>query len=223
MRDRTELDRDEPGNHRAALLHAAVRISALSCAVSAAIAVAAIILGIQADSLALVAFGLESVVDGAASAVLFWRFGVEASHPHRGAGLERRVSRLIGGVLAVVATYLTIAAVRSLIAGPEAHVSSASIALAGASLAVLPWIAYRKLSLARRLRSRSLRADGALTLGGAVLAAMTLAAILMARFLGFEAADPVAALIVAIALLSEAVRALRGAEDVLTDPEDLVG
>jgi divalent metal cation (Fe/Co/Zn/Cd) transporter len=54
-----------------------------------------------------------------------------------------------------------------------------------------------------------------LTLGGVVLAAMTLAAMLLARFLGFEAADPVSALVVAIALLFEAVRAFRGSEDVL--------
>jgi divalent metal cation (Fe/Co/Zn/Cd) transporter len=207
-------------NDRGRLLRSAARISALSCAVSMVIGAIAIALGTRDSSLALVAFGLESLVDGAASAVLVWRFGAEARRPHHGARLEQRVSRLIGGVLMVVAIYLVAAAVRSLITGPEAHVSSVSVALAAASLAVLPWIAFRKLSLARRLGSRSLRADGVLTLGGAVLAAMTLAAILLTRLLGFEAADPVSALVVAAALLSEAWRAVRGSEDVLREPGD---
>jgi divalent metal cation (Fe/Co/Zn/Cd) transporter len=222
MRDRPARQQHH-GDGRAGLLRAAARVSALSCLVSLVIAVFALVLGSATGSLALVAFGLESVVDSAASGVLLWRFGIEARHPHRGRRLEERVSRLIGAVLVVVATYLVTASVRALISGAATRESSASIALASASVALLPWIAYRKLTLARRLGSGSLRADGVLTLGGAVLAAMTLAAILITRYVGFEAADAVAALVVAAALLWEAARTFRGSDEVLGSPDDTTG
>lgn len=195
--------------HRAEPLAAAARISAVSFLVSLTVGVIAVLFGARSGSVALIAFGLESFVDSGASALLFWRFGVEARQPHRGEHLERRASRFIGRVLVVVAAYLVAAAIRALATGATSHPSPASIVLAAASVAVLPWIARRKLMLSGRLASRSLHADGVLTLAGAVLAAVTLAAILIARYLAFEAADPTAALIVAAALLVEGVGALR--------------
>ncbi len=195
--------------HRSAPLAAAARISAVSFAVSLAAGSIALLFGTRAGSVALIAFGLESFVDSGASAMLFWRFGVEAREPHRAEHLERRASLIIATVLLLVAAYLMAAAARSLVIGPSSHPSAAAIVLAAASVVVLPWIARRKLVLSRRLASRSLHADGVLTLAGAVLAAVTLAAILVARYVGFRAADPVAALVVATALLAEAVGALR--------------
>jgi divalent metal cation (Fe/Co/Zn/Cd) transporter len=194
---------------RAESLAAAAQISAVSCIVSLSVGAIALLLGTSAGSVALIAFGLESFVDGGASAMLFWRFGVESRQPHRAEHLERRASRIIGAVLLVVAVYLVAAAVRSLVAGPSSHPQSASIVLAAASVAVLPLIARRKLVLSGRLASRSLHADGVLTLAGAVLAGVTLAAILIARYSGFETADPLAALIVALALMVEAFGALK--------------
>jgi divalent metal cation (Fe/Co/Zn/Cd) transporter len=83
------------------------------------------------------------------------------------------------------------------------------VVLAATAVVVLPGVAYRKLVLARRLGSRSLRADGLLTAGGAILAAITLAAVLVARYVRVEAADPAAALVVALVLLREAVGAFK--------------
>jgi divalent metal cation (Fe/Co/Zn/Cd) transporter len=189
------------------MVRAAARISGLSCAVSLSVAVVALVLGLRQGSLALIALGLESVVDAAASGVLVWRFGVEAREPHRAEVLEARASTAIGAVLLMVATYLIVASIRSLAAGPAARGSAGSIAIAAVSLCLLPPIAARKVTLARRIGSRSLRADGALTVAGAVLAAVTLAAVLITRYTGFEAADPIAALVVATALVPEALGA----------------
>ena len=63
-----------PPDHR--LLHAAVRVSALSMVVAASVAALAIASAVASGSLALAAFGLESLVDGACSAVLVWRFSI---------------------------------------------------------------------------------------------------------------------------------------------------
>jgi divalent metal cation (Fe/Co/Zn/Cd) transporter len=196
-------------NDRPSLLTAAARVSALSSGLAVGISTAALILASESGSLALVAFGLESIVDAGASGVLVWRFRVEGRKPDRGAHVEQRARRVIGFVLISVAVYLLTASIRSLVIGSHPHESTGSVTLAAASVVILPAVAYRKLALARGLGSRSLRADGLLTAGGAVLAAITLAAILLARYERVAAVDPAAALVVAVVLLREAISAFR--------------
>lgn len=196
-------------NDRASALRAATRISAISAGLGLAISAVALVLATASGSLALAAFGLESLVDAGASGVLVWRFGIERRDRDRGASVEQRARRVIGVVLLIVAVYLATASIRSLVVGPHPHESAGSAGLAAASLVVLPGVAYRKLALARRLGSRSLRADGLLTAVGAILAAITLLAVLLARYERAAAADPVAALIVAVVLFREAVGAFR--------------
>jgi divalent metal cation (Fe/Co/Zn/Cd) transporter len=194
---------------RSGHLRAAARISVLSSAISLVLSGVAIALAAGSGSLALAAFGLESLIDAGASAVLVWRFGVERREPHRGDDIEHRARRLVGFVLIVVAAYLAVASIRGLVVGPILHVSAAAVVLAGFSVLVLPAVAHRKLDLARRLGSHSLRSDGLLTAGGAVLGVITLAAVVLARFEALRRADPVAALVVAVVLLREATAALR--------------
>jgi divalent metal cation (Fe/Co/Zn/Cd) transporter len=193
------------------LLRAAARISALSTALSSALCIAGIALANGTGSLALLAFGLESLVDAGASAVLVWRFRAEGREPERGAHVERRARWVIAFVLVSVAIYLLGASIWSLTVGREAHESIGSVVLASIGVVLLPGVAYRKLALARGLGSRSLRADGLLTAAGAGLAAITLSALLLARYAGIGLADPLAALVVALVLLREAAGAFRDA------------
>jgi divalent metal cation (Fe/Co/Zn/Cd) transporter len=74
------------------------------------------------------------------------------------------------------------------------------------SLLVLPWLGRRKLRVATALSSTALRGDGVLTLAGAALAAITLAALLVAAELGWWWADSVAALVISIGLAGEGLR-----------------
>jgi divalent metal cation (Fe/Co/Zn/Cd) transporter len=171
--------------------------------------IAGIAMASHTGSLALLAFGLESFVDAGASAVLVWRFRVEGRKPERGAHVERRARGVIGFVLVAVAIYLVGASIWSFTMGREAHESVGSVALASIGVVLLPGVAYRKLMLAGRLGSRSLRADGLLTAAGAGLAAITLGALLIARFADVAPADPAAALVVALVLLREALGAFR--------------
>jgi len=83
----------------------------------------------------------------------------------------------------------------------------AGIALSGTSVVVLSILAWVKLRLARRLDSGALRGDGILSAAGAALAAAALLGLLLAEAFDWWWADPTAALIIAIALASEGVRA----------------
>ncbi len=77
------------GGERIALLRAAVRVSWFSVVWSIVVGLAALVSGLAAGSLALVGFGLDSVVDSSASVVLVWRFKVEGLRPHHAARVEQ--------------------------------------------------------------------------------------------------------------------------------------
>jgi hypothetical protein len=105
-----------------------------------------------ASSVALVAFGASSLLDGTASAVLVWRFRHERSGADVDA-VERRAAFAVGVVMSAVALYLGVRAVNALAeqSGPET--SGVGIVLTAASAAVLPLLARAKLRLAAQLKS----------------------------------------------------------------------
>jgi len=90
------------------------RLAVMACAGSVtwalATGVAAVKLGTAAGSAALVAFGLDSLVDGCASGVLVWRFGAAGRSPARSARVEHIAVRLVGAALVISATYVAIQA-----------------------------------------------------------------------------------------------------------------
>lgn len=167
--------------------------------------VSAFFAGLATSSLALVGFGVNSMLDGTASGVLVWRFRHERAGGEVEA-VERRAGFAVGGVMTVVAIYLAVRSVIALAehAGPEA--SSVGVVVTAASALVLPVLARAKLRLAARLESPGLRGDGVLSLAGAVLAAATLLSVLVSAALGWWWADSTAALLVSAVLLVEGVR-----------------
>ena len=184
-------------------------MSQVSAVLGGGLAALAIILALRSRSLALAAFGLENAIDGAASAVLTWRFHTERHSPHRAKEVERLARRLIAFALFVIAAYLIAAAVLALLGDVNTKDSTGAVILTALSALLLPALAYRKRALARRLRSRALRADSLLTTVAAILAVVTLAAIALDRYAKLSVADPVAALLIAAVLVREAVGALR--------------
>jgi divalent metal cation (Fe/Co/Zn/Cd) transporter len=163
-----------------------------------------------ASSVALVAFGASSLLDGTASAVLVWRFRHERSGADVDA-VERRAAFAVGVVMSAVALYLGVRAVNALAeqSGPET--SGVGIVLTAASAAVLPLLARAKLRLAAQLKSPGLRGDGVLILAGAVLAAATLVSLVVDTTLDWWWADSVAALLVSTLLLVEGARTVTSA------------
>lgn len=190
-------------------LRTAVRLSSLSVLWNATAGVAAAVAGVLAGSLALLGFGLDSMVDGAASCVLIWRFSAEGRDPDRAEALEHVAARVVGITLGVIGLYVGVRAVVALAAGSEPGTSPAGLAVAAASMLALPPLAMAKRRTAARLGSRALRGDSVLTAIGAALAAATLADLAVSRGLGWWWADSVVALGVAGVLAREALAVLR--------------
>ena len=108
--------------------------------------------GIVADSIALIGFGLDSVIELIAAAALLWRLSVEAqgADRERVEASERAVHRIIGITFLLLALYVTAEAGWGLWRREAAAESLVGIILAVASLVVMPLVAWGKLRAARR-------------------------------------------------------------------------
>ena len=123
---------------RHGLLHRALRLSLLSIALGAVLGVAAVLVGSATDSLSLLGFGIDAAIDSVASVVLVWRFRAEVRQPHRAERIESLAERVIGGVLFVVAVYLTISAINALATGARPEAGAIRTVLLVVSVVVLP-------------------------------------------------------------------------------------
>jgi divalent metal cation (Fe/Co/Zn/Cd) transporter len=177
--------------------------------VEAGLAVAA---GVSAGSIALVGFGLDSLVELAAASVLLWRLRVEA----RGADAEiverteRRVHRFVGGTFLALAAYVAVQAGWALWTLDAPAESLLGILLAVASLVVMPLVALGKLRAARAVGSGALRAEAKETLACAYLSFTLLLGLVANAALGWWWADPVAALLMVPWLVKEGREGLSG-------------
>lgn len=172
--------------------------------------VTSVIAGAVAGSLALLAFGLDSVIDGSASAVLVWRFRRELQGAIRASDAERVAARAVAAAMLTAAAYVLAQAVRSLIMGTHPGHTVTGLVLLAASVVVLPPLGWIKLRLAARVGSRALRGDGTLSAAGAALAAAALAGVAVDRWLGWWWADPGTASLIALFLLDQGWRLLTG-------------
>jgi divalent metal cation (Fe/Co/Zn/Cd) transporter len=191
---------------RADLLVAALRLSFFTIAWNGAVGAAAVTASAIDGSLALASFGLSALLDMSASTVLVWRFRKEQRDPVAAERLERRAQSWIVLAMLAVALYVGVQAVRALVVGSHPETSAFGVILAVMSVVVLPWLGRWKLRVASQLASAALRGDGILTAAAAVLAAATLTALLLNSALEWWWADPLAALLIAIALAAEGAR-----------------
>ena len=194
---------------RSRALRSASRLCAATVTWNAAAGTAAVVVGLTTRTLALLGLGLDSAVDGLASAVLVWRLRAELQGHPDPAGPEQRAARVVGTALVAIGVYLAIRSIASLVSGTRADVTGIGIAIAAGSVVVLPPLAVGKGRRARELASGALRGDAFLTAAGAVLAATALAGLLADEAFGWPWADPIAASVIALALLAEGTRTLR--------------
>jgi len=170
-------------------------------AIEAAVAISA---GIAAGSVALVAFGLDSVVEVSAALVVLWQFfGVPEDR-------ERRALRLIGACFFALAAYVTLSSLIDLATRSEPDASTVGIVLTAVSLVVMPALAWTKRTAGKRMGSRTLVADSTQTQLCAYLSATTLAGLAVNAAFGWWWADPFAALVIAAVALREGREAWRG-------------
>lgn len=188
-----------------------MRISYAAVGWSFLAGVASIVIGAQANSTALIGTGADVLADLMSSLVLIWRFREELRGHHASHLLERRAHRVASVALILVAVGIAVTAIVRLASGEGASPEAAAIAVAAASVVVLPLFAVLKYRIAANVPSGALRMDGHITLVGATMAAITLVGLVLTSVLGWSAADPIAALGVALAAAIAGGQGLRDA------------
>ncbi|HLE99925.1 MAG TPA: cation transporter [Gaiellaceae bacterium] len=170
----------------------------------------AITAGILAGSIALVAFGLDSAIEGFASLVIVWRFTGSRLHSEHA---ERRAQKLVAVQFFLLAPYVTAEALHKLLTAEAAETSWLGIALVTTSLIGMPVLGIAKRRLAVTLGSAATRGEGTQNLLCAYLAAAVLVGLLGNTLFGLWWLDPLAALVVAGVALREGIETWRGKSD----------
>jgi divalent metal cation (Fe/Co/Zn/Cd) transporter len=182
-------------------------LSWASLAYMAAEGAVAIVAGIVAGSIALIGFGIDSAIEGFASVVIVWRFTGSRVLSH---DAERRAQKLVAVQFFILAPYVGIEAVRSLIDGHRPDESLVGIALAASSLVLMPVLGRAKQRIGSRIGSSATASEGKQNLLCAYLAAALLAGLLGNALFGAWWADPVVALFIAYVAVREGLEAWRG-------------
>lgn len=171
-------------------------------------AVASIVAGLFAGSIALVGFGLDSLIEVSSGAALLWRLHMDA--PERRERAERVALKIVGVSFLLLAAYVAFDSVKSLIKREAPESSYVGIAIAALSLVVMPLLARAKRRVAAAISSRALHADSRQTDICTYLSAILLAGLILNALFGWWWADPVAALVMIPIIAKEGVEALRG-------------
>jgi divalent metal cation (Fe/Co/Zn/Cd) transporter len=168
-------------------------------------AVLAVAAGLVAGSVALVGFGLDSVVEVSSGLVILWQFRHRMPETR-----ERQALRLMAIAFFALAAYVTVESVRGLFFGGQPESSPVGIGLAIASLVIMPFLSWAQRRTGRALGSATVVADSTQTLLCTYLSAVLLVGLTLNATLGWAWADPIAGLVIAAVAVREGVEAWRG-------------
>ncbi len=169
-------------------------------------AVIALSEGARVSSGALIGFGLDSVIEVSSAAAVAWQFaGKDPEHR------EKITLRIIAFSFFALALYVGVDSILALFGfGTEAEHSSVGIALAAASVVVMPVLSWAERRTGRELGSLTAVADSKQTLLCTYLSGGLLVGLLLNSLLGWSWADPIAALVIAGIAVREGVNSWKG-------------
>jgi divalent metal cation (Fe/Co/Zn/Cd) transporter len=180
----------------------------------------AIVAGIVAGSIALIGFGLDSVIEGFASVIIIWRFTGQRVFSHTA---ELRAQKLVALQFFVLAPYVGFEAVKSLIGGEHPDVSWVGIGLSIGSVIFMPLLGIAKQRLADQLGSAATAGEGRQNMLCAYLAGALLVGLLGNALVGAWWLDPAVAVLIAAVAVKEGVEAWRGEGCCVSSPLNGLG
>jgi divalent metal cation (Fe/Co/Zn/Cd) transporter len=196
---------------RAALVRRGLALNWATIVYNVVEAVVAIGAGVVAGSVALLGFGLDSVIEVTASGAAQWRLRADLDAERR-ARVERATLRLIGWSFLALAAWVLYDSVDALVGREPPERSVAGLVLLALSAIVMPILARAKRRVARAMTSRALEAEATQTSLCAYLSVIALAGVAMNALLGWWWADPVAALAMVPIIAREGVEGVRARE-----------
>jgi divalent metal cation (Fe/Co/Zn/Cd) transporter len=194
---------------RPALVRRGLRLNYVTIGSNTLEAIVSMAAGLVTGSVALIGFGVDSVIEVTASAAAQWRLRADLD-PARRAHVERVTHRVIGGSFLALSAYVTIKSVTTLVHREPPDPSLIGLGVLVLSAIVMPLLARAKRQVAQALGSHALEAEATQTTACAYLSIIALTGVALNTFAGWWWADPVAALVMVPILLNEGIEGLRG-------------
>jgi cation diffusion facilitator family transporter len=170
-----------------------------------------LVAGILSGSIALVGFGLDSLVESFSAGIMVWRFrrgGTMSEEEEE--RIEQKAEKLIGYTFLLLAAYVLYESVNKLVRKEIPEPSLLGMFIAFASMVVMPVLYRAKLRTGKALNSKSLVADSKETLACAFLSVALLIGLGANYLFGFWQADSLVGLVIAVFLAREGFEIVRG-------------
>jgi divalent metal cation (Fe/Co/Zn/Cd) transporter len=196
---------------RARLIRRGLRLNYTTIGYNLLEAVASIIAGLLAGSVALVGFGVDSAIEVTAAVAAQWRLRSDLD-PARRERAERITLQVIGWSFLALAAYVLYDSGRTLWLRERPERSVAGIVILMLSVVVMPLLARAKRRVAHGLASRALEADARQTSLCAYLSVIALVGVALNALVGWWWADPVSALAMVPIIVREGLEGIRGEE-----------
>jgi cation diffusion facilitator family transporter len=181
-----------------------LRLEYFTVGYNVAEAVASIAFGLQAGSVALVAFGLDSVVESLSGLVLIWRLRQHGKiSQEREEKIERRAMKLVAVTFFMLGAYVLYESISKLVLKEKPESSLAGIIIALLSLIVMPILTKLKYDVGVLIDSKALIADAKETLACAFLSLALLLGLGLNYLFGLWQADPIVGMIIVLFLFHE--------------------
>lgn len=200
--------KDSPSVERAALVRRGLRLNYATIAYNTLEAIVSIVAGLLAGSVALVGFGLDSVIEVTASGAAQWRLRSDW-HKERRERAERISRRIIGASFLALATYIVYDSGKTIWVRERPGRTLVGIIILALSVVVMPLFARAKRKVARAMSSRALEADATQTSLCAYLSLIALVGVALNAIAGWWWADPVAALVMVPIIAKEGFEGVR--------------
>jgi divalent metal cation (Fe/Co/Zn/Cd) transporter len=160
--------------------------------------------GVMAGSIALIGFGLDSLVESLSGSVMIWRFRRHGKiSEEEEEELEKRAARMISVTFFILGAYVLYESAKKLIVHEIPHPSLLGIVIALVSMITMPILFYLKYRIGKKIGSRSLVADSKQTLACMFLSIALLIGLGLNYLFGIWQADPIVALLIVVFLFKE--------------------
>ena len=173
-----------------------------------------IIAGVLSNSIALIGFGLDSLVESLSAGIMIWRFSkhgkISKEEEER---IEQKAERLVGYTFLILAAYILYESIDKLVSNEIPDPSLFGIIIAFASLIIMPILYLLKNRTGKEIGSKSLIADSKETLACTFLSIALLLGLGANYLFGFWQADPIVGFVIVVYLVKEGIEIIKGANE----------
>lgn len=167
-------------------------------------AVLSILFGRMAHSIALVAFGLDSIVESLSGCVLIWRLRLHGKiSEEEEERVERKAMRFVAITFFVLGLYVLYQSVKKLVLKEIPDPSLPGIIIALVSMIIMPVLSLLKHRTGKQIESSALIADAKETLACSFLSIALLLGLGLNYLFGWWFADAVTGLVIVVFLFRE--------------------